>query len=186
MSTVRKLSYRSDLGELRRISRDVSAYCHEHAIDPDTALALTLCLNELFTNTLKYGYCAASPTGAAGGRADSETRRTPDRVTDTRLDGMGGGKADIAEQLVEAITNFFVEINLERHENRVLVRYCDRGQPFDPFINPQPLPDMQATEPETLLTGGFGIHLLRRLCSDARYAREGENNVISLTFVWDE
>lgn len=177
MSTVRKLSYRSDLGELQRITRDVSAYCREQSIDPDTALALTLCLNELFTNTLKYGYRPVSPSGMA---ADDATAGNAPQATAEGFNRPTGA----ADQLADTFAELLVEVDLERQANQVLVRYSDRGQPFNPFINPRPLPDMRASEPEALLTGGFGIHILRQLCSDARYAREGESNVISLTFAW--
>lgn len=150
MSTVRKLSYRSDLCELKHMCRDVSDYCREHSVDADTALALTLCLDELFTNTLKHGYGAAAD----------------------------------AAQRADALADLLVEIHLECHEDRVLVRYYDSGQPFDPFDSLPPLPDVATIAPETLPTSGFGIHLLRKLCTEARYAREGDRNTVSLSFVW--
>lgn len=146
MSTVRKLSYRSELRELERICCDVGAYCREHGIDPDTALALTLCLDELFTNTLKYGYKSVA--------------------------------------IANAQVDLPVDIHLERRPDGVIVIYRDRGDRFDPFSETQSLPDVDALAPEALPTSGFGIHLLRRLCSEARYAREGDTNTISLTFNW--
>lgn len=162
MNSVRKLSYRSDLGELQRLCGDVGVYCGEREIDPDTTLALTLCLDELFTNTLKYGYCAdASVMGAAAASAQS-------------------GSAHAADPAVDRV----VEIYLQRHTDRVTVCYCDRGQPFDPFDSALSLPDVAQLSPDALPTGGFGIHLLRKLCSEVSYVRKGDTNVVSLSFIW--
>lgn len=73
MNTVRTLSYRNCLDELSQIAQDVCAYCREHKVDPDTALALTLCLNELFTNTVKYAY-PVPPKCAKAAAAQATTR----------------------------------------------------------------------------------------------------------------
>lgn len=164
MNTVRKLSYRNDLGELQRLCCDVGAYCCEHGIDPDTALALTLCLDELFTNTIKYGYCAT---------ADSFANHQSVTTGDS-----GAGEATTAG------CAWAVEIYLERHEDRVTVCYHDWGRPFDPFGDAPLLPEVAELPLESLPTGGFGIHLLRKLCSEVGYVRKGDTNIVSLALIW--
>lgn len=161
MSRTRKLSYRSDLSELERIEQDVAVYCREHGIDPDTALALTLCLDELFTNTVRHGY-GQRWGEAAGDEEDSCVKAAPD------------GSCDPQRR---------IEILLEHLGDSVRVRYCDDGHPFDPFSDAPPPPRLEV-EPEHLPTGGFGIQLLRKLCSDYRYEREGDRNRIDLAFIW--
>ena len=52
----------------------------------------------------------------------------------------------------------------------------DDGRPFDPLG--VPAPDLQAPLPERRV-GGLGIHFVRRLMSEVRYARvDGRNRLV--------
>lgn len=56
-----KKIYKADLKQLEAIAADAAAFCGEIGADPASAYALNLCLDEIFTNIVQYGYrCDAS------------------------------------------------------------------------------------------------------------------------------
>lgn len=56
-----KKIYKADLKQLKAIAADTAAFCGEIGADPASAYALNLCLDEIFTNIVQYGYrCDAS------------------------------------------------------------------------------------------------------------------------------
>ena len=50
------LSLNADLDELRHLRAFVEGFCEAHALDPHLANQLFLVLDEIFTNTVNYGY----------------------------------------------------------------------------------------------------------------------------------
>jgi len=48
--------YRNDLDELARLAADLEAFAEQHRLDVETAHIFNLCLDELFTNIVSYGY----------------------------------------------------------------------------------------------------------------------------------
>lgn len=48
--------YGADLSNIDQIGDDVKSYCNTNGIDDASAFAVSLCLDELFTNIATYGY----------------------------------------------------------------------------------------------------------------------------------
>ncbi len=48
--------YRNDLAELARLAADLESFAEQQELDAGTAHAFNLCLDELFTNIVSYGY----------------------------------------------------------------------------------------------------------------------------------
>ncbi|MBP2230373.1 anti-sigma regulatory factor (Ser/Thr protein kinase) [Azospirillum agricola] len=57
------LVLRNDLGELERLAAAVDDFAERNGLSPALAFALNLCLDELVTNTVSYGYGADGTDG---------------------------------------------------------------------------------------------------------------------------
>ena len=73
-----------------------------------------------------------------------------------------------------------IRIQLQSTEDGVVVKYSDRGIPFDPTT--APAPDLE-TSLEDRRAGGLGIHFVRELMSGLRYQRCGDENWLTMTRV---
>ena len=51
-----EVSLNNDLAELVIVAKHVDRFCNEHGLSPDIAFAVNLSVDELLTNTIKYGY----------------------------------------------------------------------------------------------------------------------------------
>ncbi len=51
-----KKSYTSSLDNLHDVLHDVEVFCATNKVDEDVTYAFTLCIDELFTNIITYGY----------------------------------------------------------------------------------------------------------------------------------
>ncbi|MDE0173699.1 MAG: ATP-binding protein [Defluviicoccus sp.] len=51
-----ELSLRNDLAELAVAAAQVDRFCATHGLSPDIAFAVNLSVDELLTNTIRYGY----------------------------------------------------------------------------------------------------------------------------------
>jgi anti-sigma regulatory factor (Ser/Thr protein kinase) len=56
MSGTMHCHYRNDLAELNRLAADIELFASENGIDHATAQNFNLCLDELFTNIVSYGF----------------------------------------------------------------------------------------------------------------------------------
>jgi anti-sigma regulatory factor (Ser/Thr protein kinase) len=70
-----------------------------------------------------------------------------------------------------------VELRLSAASGSVRMEFRDNGAPFNPLE--APAPDLETRMDEREI-GGFGVHLVKSLVDDARYAREGDCNVLIL------
>ena len=70
-----------------------------------------------------------------------------------------------------------VELRLSVSSGSVRMEFRDEGAPFNPLETPAP--DMKTPLPEREI-GGFGVHLVKSLVDEARYARDGNRNVLIL------
>jgi serine/threonine-protein kinase RsbW len=52
------------IGELERLVAEVAEFCREHELDDAVEFDLNLVLEELFTNSVRHGGCAAAPDAA--------------------------------------------------------------------------------------------------------------------------
>lgn len=70
-----------------------------------------------------------------------------------------------------------VELRLSASSGSVRMEFRDDGAPFNPLEAPVPdrKPPLEGRE-----IGGLGVHLVRSLVDDARYARDGDCNVLIL------
>jgi anti-sigma regulatory factor (Ser/Thr protein kinase) len=72
-----------------------------------------------------------------------------------------------------------IAIRLEyRPDVAVIMTIEDRGRPFDPLE--LPAPDLSEALRHRKV-GGLGVHFVRRLMDDVRYARIGDMNLLTLT-----
>jgi anti-sigma regulatory factor (Ser/Thr protein kinase) len=68
-----------------------------------------------------------------------------------------------------------VEVELTRAEIVLTVR--DNGPAFDPLSRSSPSLDVEIADREV---GGLGIHLVRELADECRYARTDDCNVLTI------
>jgi anti-sigma regulatory factor (Ser/Thr protein kinase) len=92
--------------------------------------------------------------------------------------------------LDEAVTNVLsyafdaperalADLKLTLSAGEVVAELRDAGRPFDPLA--APLSEV-AGDLSDAQVGGLGIRIIRELATRARYAREGGENVLTLTF----
>jgi serine/threonine-protein kinase RsbW len=73
-----------------------------------------------------------------------------------------------------------IDIEMRRHDDRVVVKLIDSAAAFDP---------LSVTEPDTAAAledrkiGGLGIHFVRTLIDEVDYRRDDDRNVITLTLL---
>lgn len=75
------------------------------------------------------------------------------------------------------VVDRFASIHLTIDSGTVTAVISDAGRQFDPrtISTPDPTLDIDVREP-----GGLGILLVRRLMDDVRYARVGDQNILTL------
>ncbi len=72
-----------------------------------------------------------------------------------------------------------VRIDIQAAPDSVKITIVDDGRPFNPLDAPPP-PDVHSIEEAPI--GGLGIHVIRSFARDVDYRRDGERNVLVLTF----
>ena len=89
------------------------------------------------------------------------------------------------EELVMNITSYaypedvegFLEVDVEKTDERIVIRFKDGGMPFNPLEHKNPdtkLPWKQRR------IGGLGIFLVKKKMDDVRYAYEDNKNVLTI------
>lgn len=89
------------------------------------------------------------------------------------------------EELVMNITSYaypedvegFLEVDVEKTDERIVIRFKDGGMPFNPLEHKKPdtkLPWKQRH------IGGLGIFLVKKKMDDVRYAYEDNKNVLTI------
>ncbi|MGD8368899.1 MAG: ATP-binding protein [Desulfobacterales bacterium] len=102
---------------------------------------------------------------------------SPNRVREVEL--------AVEESLVNILTYAYpqssgdVQIRCENDEERLVLAIQDHGVPFDPLS--LPVPDMLA-ELASRQVGGLGVFFVRTMTDLVEYRREGDCNVLTLTF----
>ena len=72
-----------------------------------------------------------------------------------------------------------IELVCMADEGAFVVQISDSGRPFDPTT--APAPDLKADIASRPI-GGLGIHLIKNICDDVQYRREGGRNILRLVF----
>lgn len=73
-----------------------------------------------------------------------------------------------------------IGISVQTTDGGLRLTIRDRGRPMPPALpgaEPPPIPDDIGALPE----GGFGWFLIRQMCSEVGYRREGDENVLTLS-----
>jgi anti-sigma regulatory factor (Ser/Thr protein kinase) len=65
--------------------------------------------------------------------------------------------------------------------NSLTVSITDWGVPFDPLAHDDPKAPASAAEASI---GGLGILMVKRMCDDVSYLRDGDANVVAIRKVW--
>jgi anti-sigma regulatory factor (Ser/Thr protein kinase) len=72
-----------------------------------------------------------------------------------------------------------VLLELRAEAGRVVATIRDHGLAFDPLRAPAPVSPATVAD---AVPGGLGIHLMRQFCRDIAYEREGDTNLLTLSF----
>ena len=70
-------------------------------------------------------------------------------------------------------------VELRATGDQLTVTFADRGRPFDLTAAPEANIDAPLSERQA---GGLGIHLVRQIMRDVRYRREGDWNVLTMSY----
>jgi phosphoserine phosphatase RsbU/P len=73
-----------------------------------------------------------------------------------------------------------IDMHLRIGSDAVIVELCDDGDPYDPLEQPSPVLSGDHADREE--SGGYGVHLVRTITSEVRYARDARGNHIVLRF----
>lgn len=74
-----------------------------------------------------------------------------------------------------------IDIEMRRHDDRVVVRLIDQAEAFDPFA--AGVADTTSSLEDRKI-GGLGIHFVRTLIDEVSYMRDEDRNVITLTLLF--
>ncbi len=74
-----------------------------------------------------------------------------------------------------------IDIEMRRHDDRVVVRLIDQAEAFDPFA--AAVADTTSSLEDRKI-GGLGIHFVRTLIDEVSYMRDEDRNVITLTLLF--
>jgi anti-sigma regulatory factor (Ser/Thr protein kinase) len=93
----------------------------------------------------------------------------------TNLAVHGAAAGPLGSPPAESVHTVMVVVSLE--DSKLVARYQDSGAAFDPLSVPAPDLDQPV---EARPVGGLGLHLLRTLMDEVRYARVNERNHVTL------
>lgn len=74
--------------------------------------------------------------------------------------------------------NHEIKLSISQDDRKLKIRITDKGIPFDPTTHHQP--DI-ALPAEDRPIGGLGIFLIRKIMDEVKYAREKDQNKLTLT-----
>ena len=109
--------------------------------------------------------------------------QTPEMVSCSLKDGLVLRLA--CEEVVMNITSYaypdneegFINVEIEKTGNRIVIRFKDGGEPFNPLE--QNMPDTKLSW-KLRRIGGLGIFLVMKKMDDIRYAYEDNMNILTL------
>ena len=172
---------------VRRIVEAVTAHAADfHASDDLTVLAVTFAPPDVLARRRPDGEQWLiepdfSPEGCRTARKWLRLILVARRVAGERIAEV----ELIAEELLTNATRaagttradpwFTVELALTRAD--IVLTLCDNGPAFDPLSREPPNLDIDIAERQL---GGLGIHLVRQLAADCRYARIDDHNVLRI------
>ena len=74
-----------------------------------------------------------------------------------------------------------VRVDVEEDPVSVTITFMDRGVPFNPLKKADPDTSLSAEERKI---GGLGIFMVKRMCDDVSYLRDGNANVVAIRKSW--
>ena len=74
-----------------------------------------------------------------------------------------------------------VEYVYNANPHALTVSLTDWGTPFDPLAREDPA---MPTSAEDARVGGLGIFMVKRMCDDVSYLRDGNANVVAIRKSW--
>lgn len=97
---------------------------------------------------------------------DDLVQAVDEAATNTILHGYGGAPG-------------WLEVEIERSDDRLVITVEDEAPPFDPTSVPEP--DL-TVPPEARVPGGMGVHLIREATDEIRHSpRPGGGNILTMT-----
>jgi sigma-B regulation protein RsbU (phosphoserine phosphatase) len=171
---------------VRRIVDAVSAHAASfHATDDLTVLAVTFAPSGVTARRRAAGeqWLLQPEISAAGIREARQRLRailTARSVAVRRIDDAELITEELLTNVVRAASagaETWMSLELELTGAEILLTVRDNGLGFDPLALATPNLDADIAERDV---GGLGIHLVRELADDCRYARVGDLNVLTI------
>ncbi|MBO7418326.1 MAG: ATP-binding protein [Bacteroidaceae bacterium] len=89
------------------------------------------------------------------------------------------------EEIVMNVTSYaypedtegYLDVDIQKNDNRIIIRFKDSGEPFNPLE--QNKPDTKMSWKQRHI-GGLGIYLLTKKMDDVRYVYEDNKNVLTI------
>jgi sigma-B regulation protein RsbU (phosphoserine phosphatase) len=170
---------------VRRIVETVTAHAADfHASDDLTVLAVTFAPPQVTASRRDDGEQwliepEFSPEGCSSARRWLRVILAARRIAKERI----GDAELIAEELLTNVIRAagtaepkpWVTLELALTQADIVMTVCDNGPAFDPLSREAPNLDVDIAERDV---GGLGIHLVRGLATDCRYARIDDHNVL--------
>jgi sigma-B regulation protein RsbU (phosphoserine phosphatase) len=169
---------------VRRIVEAVSAHAASfHATDDLTVLAVTFAPSGVTARRSAAGekWLIAPELSAAGIREARQRVRgilTARNVATQRIDDAELIAEEVLTNVVRAAgAKTWMSLELELTAAETLLTVRDNGLGFDPLALATPNLDADIAQRDV---GGLGIHLVRELADECRYARVGDLNVLTI------
>ena len=157
------LHFQSVKGKAREILRAILQTSELSSCGMKDAMLLRLACEEIVMNITSYAY--PDVVGHASERANP--------VSDSDFVGHASERAIP----VPDDTSYFLNVQIEKADNRIVIRFIDGGIPFNP---------LDQSKPDTKLSwkrrqiGGLGIFLVLKKMDAVRYAYEDNKNVLTI------
>ena len=172
---------------VRRIVEAVTAHAADfHASDDLTVLAVTFAPPEVMARRRPDGEQWLiepdfSPEGCRTARKWLRLILAARRVAGERIADVELIAEELLTNAIRAVSatgaNPWFTLELALTPADIVVTICDNGPAFDPLSREPPNLDIDIAERHV---GGLGIHLVRQLAADFRYARIDDHNVLRI------
>ncbi len=115
-----KHTYKAKLEELDTICEDIESFCEKAAVDTNSKFALNLCVDEIYTNIVMYGY-----KGDESQEVEIELEKVGDEIQTTICDNAPAFdpttetsapdiSSDIDTRDIGGLGVFFIKKNMDR------------------------------------------------------------------------
>ena len=152
-----KLHFQPIKGQAREILTAILKSPEVASCNLKVVLLLRLACEEIVMNITSYAY----PEGCAS----------------REQNGACSDSAEAQPALAEGKSDDFLDVEIDKKSDRIVIRFEDGGKPFNPLK--QKKPDTNLSWRKRRI-GGLGIFLVRRKMDDVRYVYKNGKNVLTI------